>query len=48
MKTCRRVKITEPLPEKEEAQLQTVISAVELAINRKQLGTNAYASSLPL
>ena len=35
MKTCRRVKISEPLPEKEEAQLQSVISAVENAINRE-------------
>ena len=33
MKTCRRVKITEPLPEQEEAQIQSVISAVEKAIN---------------
>ena len=33
MKTCRRVKISEPLPEKEEAQIQSVISAVEKAIN---------------
>ena len=33
MKTCRRVKITEPLPEQEEAQIQAVISAVENAIN---------------
>ena len=35
MKTCRRVTIPEPLPEQEEAQIQTVITAVEGAINRE-------------
>ena len=35
MKTCRRVTIPEPLPEQEEAHIQTVITAVEGAINRE-------------
>ena len=35
LKTCRRVKIPDPLPEKEEAAIQTVITAVEAAINRE-------------
>ena len=35
MKTCRRVKIPDPLPEKEEAAIQSVITAVESAINRE-------------
>ena len=35
MKTCRRVKIPDPLPEKEEAAIQSVITAVEGAIQRE-------------
>ena len=35
LKTCRRVKIPDPLPEKEEAAIQSVITAVETAINRE-------------
>ena len=35
MKTCRRVKIPDPLPEKEEAKVQSVISAIEAAITRE-------------
>ena len=35
LKTCRRVKIPDPLPEKEEAAIQTVITAVEAAITRE-------------
>ena len=36
MKTCRRVKIPDPLPEKEEAAVQSVITAIESAINEEQ------------
>ena len=35
MKTCRRVKIPEHLPEKEEAHIQSVLTSVEAAINRE-------------
>ena len=34
--TCRRVKIPDPLPEKEEASIQSVITAVEAAIVREE------------
>ena len=35
LKTCRRVTIPPPLPEKEEAKIQSVLTSIEEAINRE-------------
>ena len=35
LKTCRRVTIPPPLPEKEEAKIQSVLTAIEEAINKE-------------
>ena len=37
LKTCRRVTIPPPLPEKEEAKIQSVISDIEKAINKEAI-----------
>ena len=46
MRTCRRVKIPDPLPEKEEAAIQSVITAVEIAINGEEQRNSKLKSSV--